>query len=441
MIAARLVLMTIFLGLSKVAFSERLYIITGDDNYIRLSDEIAEVIISLGNEITVDTSNTGILPSGFASTCEDPENGYDWLCFFGNRDYTSYLPSIESFINSGGKVYYQYEVSCCFEASGSISSIATHLTGNLITGETTPDQSAYFLQVGFEGWVWKSEGLQCCANVYGGAYKCLDGIPSKNQLQATGQIPEAESPLEICPNFGFYFTGDELITPTTLGGIVGVGDYNIFYRGEEQYWNGGEGPVDVDAVAFFFPGNSGKCSIFPTGCMSDGLKLNRIDADFLGSPYVCEGSELEYSISSLPFASIVWQDGSQSDPYYISDGGEYWVEVTKNACVYADTATVRLVEDCIDGELFIIPNIFTPNGDGKNDYLEAAVLGNIGVHQMQILNRWGTVIYDASSTRPRWNGNSSTGEPHPEGVYYCVMSYTNSIGESASTKSTVSLKR
>jgi gliding motility-associated-like protein len=52
---------------------------------------------------------------------------------------------------------------------------------------------------------------------------------------------------------------------------------------------------------------------------------------------------------------------------------------------------------------FYVPNAFTPNGDGKNDFFNG---NGIGVEQydMQIFDRWGLLIFETNSLSNSWNG-------------------------------------
>ena len=63
-----------------------------------------------------------------------------------------------------------------------------------------------------------------------------------------------------------------------------------------------------------------------------------------------------------------------------------------------------------------IPNAFTPNSDGLNDYFEAVCYG-CTIHKMQIFNRWGELIFESTEENAIWDGHFK-GELCPLGVYY-----------------------
>jgi gliding motility-associated-like protein len=71
-----------------------------------------------------------------------------------------------------------------------------------------------------------------------------------------------------------------------------------------------------------------------------------------------------------------------------------------------------------------VPNIFTPNGDGINDRF--FVKGkNITSSKMQIINRWGTTVWDSSDALIGWNGiNQNNNAIAADGVYFYIIEIT-----------------
>ncbi len=67
--------------------------------------------------------------------------------------------------------------------------------------------------------------------------------------------------------------------------------------------------------------------------------------------------------------------------------------------------------------------MFTPNGDGVNDYFFPRSLLTSGLTQfsMNIYNRWGELIFQTSSlTGEGWDGKFNN-IPQPEGVYVYLI--------------------
>lgn len=68
--------------------------------------------------------------------------------------------------------------------------------------------------------------------------------------------------------------------------------------------------------------------------------------------------------------------------------------------------------------------LFTPNGDGINDYWELPELLTWGKCDVKVYNRWGKLVYSNPDYNNLWDGTSG-GNPVPEGPYYFVIKTEN----------------
>lgn len=68
---------------------------------------------------------------------------------------------------------------------------------------------------------------------------------------------------------------------------------------------------------------------------------------------------------------------------------------------------------------YSIPNVFTPNNDGINDFFELNIV-NIPDWELVILNRWGNTVNILNSSNDKWDGNSFS-----DGVYFYIFSSEN----------------
>jgi len=66
------------------------------------------------------------------------------------------------------------------------------------------------------------------------------------------------------------------------------------------------------------------------------------------------------------------------------------------------------------------PNVFTPNGDGLNDYFEVTTKGDY-MYNFRIFTRNGTQVHFSQSLKIVWDGRTIGGREVPEGVYYFVI--------------------
>jgi len=138
------------------------------------------------------------------------------------------------------------------------------------------------------------------------------------------------------------------------------------------------------------------------------------------------------------YDNYLWSNNSSGESITITEPGLYWLEVTDtDHCVGRDTIVVGQ-KDCLEG--FFIPNAFTPNNDGKNDYFKPEVLGNIDRYQFAIFNRWGQAIFKSTNPAQGWDGTLK-GELQPAGTYVWICTYQFAGSPTVIKKGTVILIR
>jgi len=80
-------------------------------------------------------------------------------------------------------------------------------------------------------------------------------------------------------------------------------------------------------------------------------------------------------------------------------------------------------KDSCDFSTVFIPNAFSPNNDGINDFFEV-VSEYVNIENFIIFNRWGQLIFESSENEKRWNGYVNN-DPSPSGVYVYLLEYLN----------------
>lgn len=132
-------------------------------------------------------------------------------------------------------------------------------------------------------------------------------------------------------------------------------------------------------------------------------------------------------------ASYLWQDNSTNASYNVMQEGFYWSKVTVDQCSNSDSIFVATM-DC--SVILTLPNVFTPNNDGKNDVLiPTSSIGVLSVTTI-IFNRWGTKIFESSSPSIDWDG-----EGQNEGSYFWIINYKGVDGNMYNQNGTVQLLR
>lgn len=103
--------------------------------------------------------------------------------------------------------------------------------------------------------------------------------------------------------------------------------------------------------------------------------------------------------------------------------------VNEFGCTAADSLTIRLYNSCSD-DAIIVPNGFTPNGDGNNDILYIRGIQNI--ETFKVYDRWGALLFSSNNIANGWDGTHN-GTPAAGGVYIyyvvapCVIDGSNII--------------
>lgn len=84
-----------------------------------------------------------------------------------------------------------------------------------------------------------------------------------------------------------------------------------------------------------------------------------------------------------------------------------------------DTACATI--DVFINSVFVIPNVFTPNGDDINDVF---TVKNVGLEKLdaEIYNRWGQKEYEWHTTNGGWDGRTAAGMLVPDGTYFFIIS-------------------
>ncbi|MBU2649865.1 MAG: gliding motility-associated C-terminal domain-containing protein [Bacteroidetes bacterium] len=158
------------------------------------------------------------------------------------------------------------------------------------------------------------------------------------------------------------------------------------------------------------------CYIYDT-MLLDIIYLTEL---FLGNDtIVCPGTSIWLEPGS-GFNSYIWNDASTNSYLIVSQPGEYWVKGYMQDCYTSDTI---IINDC-NSSIFV-PNCFTPNGDGINDYFFAKGI-NILDFEMYIFNRWGQQLFESNSIDDKWDGKFKN-TLCPQGVYYYLIYYKTTI--------------
>lgn len=143
--------------------------------------------------------------------------------------------------------------------------------------------------------------------------------------------------------------------------------------------------------------------VVPAPCDDEPFPTVTLDAQRFGGEYI-------------------WQDGSTASSLEVDRTGQYWVDVRLPDCqILSDTIRVIFDAECCR---LIMPNAFTPNGDGRNDTFLPVKPENcmITEFEMQVFNRWGKMVFSSNDPDNAWDGRDGSNTA-PSDVYVFWLKY------------------
>jgi gliding motility-associated-like protein len=165
------------------------------------------------------------------------------------------------------------------------------------------------------------------------------------------------------------------------------------------------------------------------------LNTIAVKAVISGSNFLCKPSDSatfkDMSIGNI--AKWNWDFGNnmksilQNPPvqnYFIeSNATDYTVNlIVTDSAGCADTTfhVMKVENNCY----IAVPNAFTPNGDGLNDYLYPLNAYKATDLTFRVFNRDGQLVFETTDWTKKWDGTKAH-DPMPAGVYVWMLSYTD----------------
>ncbi|OYT11412.1 MAG: hypothetical protein B6I18_04210, partial [Bacteroidetes bacterium 4572_112] len=108
-------------------------------------------------------------------------------------------------------------------------------------------------------------------------------------------------------------------------------------------------------------------------------------------------------------------------------------------CYWTDTVTIYVTDVICDEPYIYVPNAFTPNNDGKNDFLK--VESSVGYDMFfQVYNRWGELVFETEDINKTWDGKFR-GKEAQAGIYVYHLRLTCYNHETFTKKGNITLIR
>jgi len=117
-------------------------------------------------------------------------------------------------------------------------------------------------------------------------------------------------------------------------------------------------------------------------------------------------------------ANYLWQDGSTRATLVVKDTGFYSLQAS-NICGSFSADILIKAGICS----LMLPNAFTPNGDGINDVFRAKYFLPVKVFRLSVFNRYGEKVFETTDINKGWDGTYG-GRDQPKGIYVWIVQLT-----------------
>ena len=222
------------------------------------------------------------------------------------------------------------------------------------------------------------------------------------------------------PN-GFIATEREITLPVTS--IAQVGTYRLTIKVGEC--TSDFGSVEVTTIA------PAPVSMFNTDPALPGKFAAPVPIRFINASKYAQRYEWDFG------------DGFSSEDEHplhtYTKAGKYQIKLrvlNENGCEDSHTLSDLVI---LDNSTLEIPNSFTPNGDGINDYFNVN-LANLKTYSIDIFNRYGDKVFHSANIFDSWNGNYQNNAV-PVGAYFYVINGTDLFGKVIRKSGSITLIR
>ncbi len=140
--------------------------------------------------------------------------------------------------------------------------------------------------------------------------------------------------------------------------------------------------------------------------------------------FVVNGTSIQLEATGGPFSDYRWEPSTGLDNSTIPDpvatpqiSTRYTVYALNDyGCEESDSIYLEVIDD------IMAYNVFSPNGDGINDYFDIKNADRFPEVIVEVYNRWGDQFFSSKGydDGKRWDGNAR-GNPAPMGTYYYVI--------------------
>jgi gliding motility-associated-like protein len=136
---------------------------------------------------------------------------------------------------------------------------------------------------------------------------------------------------------------------------------------------------------------------------------------------VCRNLLSKISAKGPSLYQFIWNNSYEGKEFELQPTANQTLDlvvVNEHNCQKSFTTLIN-VKDCF--KEIIIPNVFTPNGDGKNDFWVIDNLDKYPTALVEVFNRWGDVVYRSKGYVTPWDGYFNGKRLSPGCYYYNII--------------------
>ena len=289
-------------------------------------------------------------------------------------------------------------------------------TGSLIGSTTTNNQITVSPSTTSNYYVRSEGGLCPASNCIG---LTIDVYTLETHLSEFDKICGEDHPifeLEGGNPSGGTFSGNGVNNGFFDPKIAGVGNHNITYT----YTLGPCVATDVETIQIENSPIKLDYSIEQETCAEGGIMIHI------------------HSQNGMGYYGYDWSDGSYENPLTYANNEIYNVLVSdaNNCYKFLDSITFDNTLECIE-----MPNTFSPNDDGINDYWSLN-FPNYEQASLVIFNKWGNQIWEFNGgNNMNWDGKTKDGLDIPSGTYYYTIELTDALGQTTNQTGPITIIR